>query len=65
MSILNDDDIKIKALEEGRDITKKEVRSKFVKRLNTFVNQYQAKRPKIVPTACSDAEYAKLKSVPH
>jgi ABC-type multidrug transport system ATPase subunit len=47
MSILNDDDIKIKALNNGQKITKDEVRMEFLHRLETFVKQFEIHKPKL------------------
>lgn len=57
MSILNDDDIKIKALDQGKTMAKEEVRAEFLERLNTFVSSYESKREAISKTKCSDADY--------
>lgn len=60
MSILNDDDIKIKAFEQGKKMSKDEVRFEFLQRLSAFNKQYESKRPKITKTTCSDQEYQLL-----
>lgn len=65
MTIVNDDDIKIKALKEGRNITKKEVRDQFEKRLNLFVGTYQQGVKPIPKKPCSEADWNKLKEDSH
>ena len=64
MSILNDDDIKIKAFEENREITKEEVRRQFKERLDKFEAHYRETRQQEGAdemTKCSDSEFNTLK----
>lgn len=65
MTILNDDDIKIKALKEGRDITKEQVRDQFEKRLNHFVGTYNQHFKPIPKKECNEDEWKKLQINPN
>ena len=65
MTILNDDDIKIKAFEEGKNVSKEEVRAIFKHRLETFCKKYETVMPKIEQVKCSDEEYQKLRNRDH
>ncbi len=61
MSILNDDDIRIKAFEEGRSISEEQVKEEFLERLDLFVNTYESKKRinKIAP--CSEETFNEIK----
>lgn len=54
MSILNDDDIKIKALEEGKVLSKEELRRLFMEKLDKLVNHYNHHKPVLIKTKSSD-----------
>lgn len=64
MSILNDDDIKIKLLSQGKEISKEELRRQFLERLNKLVSHYKANKVQLVKARCSEQEYKELSTPP-
>ena len=64
MSILNDDDIKIKAFNEGKVLTKEELRAKFLERLDRFVAHYSNNKPVLSKAKSSEQQYLELSKPP-
>ena len=60
MTILNDDDIRIKAFVAGKSITNQEVKEKFGKRLDVFVSAYRTREKLIELNPMKDEEFKVL-----
>jgi ABC-type multidrug transport system ATPase subunit len=60
MTILNEDDIKLQAFNEGRDISEKEVKEQFQKRVKDLKSAYESKRSPIVKKKSSSKEFEAL-----
>lgn len=64
MTILHDDDIKIKALRDGITLTKEKVRSFFKEKLEKLVAHYQKNSKPMSSERCSDSDYSTLIEAP-
>ena len=64
LSILNDDDIKINAFKQGKDLSKEEVLKIFEKRLEVLVNHYNGHKPTLQKTKSTEQEYKDLLKPP-
>jgi len=60
MAILNDDDIRIQAFEEGRTITEKEIKEEFQQRIDLFVSVYKKRREEIDFKSSNEADFNEL-----
>ena len=60
MKIFNEDDIKIKAFEEGKDISKEEQELVFNERINFFSKKHELNKIVTDKMTCSDEEYNNL-----
>lgn len=64
MTILNDDDIKIKALREGVTLSKEEVKKIFQSKIHKLTSHYLKNKPRLSAVRCSDQEYTLLMEAP-
>ena len=61
LTIVNDDDIRIRELNKGNQVKEQEVRKEFEERLDHFSQAYETHKPALSNTKCPDSVFEELK----
>lgn len=64
MALFHDDDLKLKAYDQGKNVPDEVIRKQFLRRLNHFVGTYHLHKKPIPKTACCSKEWKHLEDNP-